>query len=71
MQCILHFDFYLLLALTEYIQNICHSFLQIEQSNNCDVLVLFYFQFEYYVTCAVCSRTGEKELQILKKFTQV
>jgi len=23
------------------------------------------------VTCAVCSRTGEKELQILKKFTQV
>jgi hypothetical protein len=26
--------------------------------------------FEYYVTCAVCSRTGEKELQILKKFTQ-
>ena len=28
-------------------------------------------QFEYYVTCAVCSRTGEKELQILKKFTQV
>ena len=29
------------------------------------------FQFEYYATCAVCSRTGDKELQILKKFTQV
>ena len=28
-------------------------------------------QFEYHVTCAVCTRTGEKELQILKKFTQV
>jgi len=26
--------------------------------------------FEYYVTCAVCSRTGDRELQILKKFTQ-
>ena len=33
--------------------------------------VVFHLQFEYYVTCAVCSRTGEKELQILKKFTQV
>ncbi|XP_041365331.1 uncharacterized protein KIAA0930 homolog [Gigantopelta aegis] len=27
-------------------------------------------QFIYTVTCAVCSRTGEKELQILKKFSQ-
>ncbi|XP_064634809.1 uncharacterized protein KIAA0930 homolog isoform X2 [Lineus longissimus] len=27
-------------------------------------------QFEYTVTCAICSRTGEKELQILKKFSQ-
>ncbi|KAJ8299737.1 hypothetical protein KUTeg_023797 [Tegillarca granosa] len=27
-------------------------------------------QFEYKVTCALCTRTGEKHLEILKKFTQ-
>ncbi|XP_067936239.1 uncharacterized protein KIAA0930-like isoform X2 [Watersipora subatra] len=27
-------------------------------------------QFEYSLTCAVCSRTGDQELQILKKSTQ-
>lgn len=26
--------------------------------------------FEYYVTCGVCSRTGDRELQVLKKLTQ-
>ncbi len=35
------------------------------------IISIFVFQFEYHVTCAVCSRTGEKELQIIKKFTQV
>ncbi len=27
-------------------------------------------KFEYSVTCAVCTRTSPKELQILKKYTQ-
>lgn len=27
-------------------------------------------QFEYEVTCAVCSRTGERELEILRKVSQ-
>ena len=30
----------------------------------------FLRQFEYTLTVAVCTRTGEKDLQILKKFSQ-
>lgn len=33
-------------------------------------LNLILHQFEYTVTCAICTRTSEKDLQILKKFTQ-
>ncbi|GAB1608027.1 uncharacterized protein KIAA0930 homolog [Argonauta hians] len=33
-------------------------------------LNLILHQFEYTVTCAVCTRTSDKDLQILKKFAQ-
>ena len=38
---------------------------------NIQSLVKLYFQFEYTVTCAVCTRTSAKDLQILKKCSQV
>ncbi|ESN95319.1 hypothetical protein HELRODRAFT_193552 [Helobdella robusta] len=34
-------------------------------------LNLILHHFQYHVTCAVCTRTGRNELQVLKKFTQV